>query len=68
MTTQEFAQKFTALNIHEKFNNFTRIQQEFNKNKDKLNPEIKNAQNELIKWMRNTIFEDDNFVTMIPKN
>lgn len=62
MTTQEFAHKFVALSIHDKFSNLSRIQQEFNRNQDKLNPQVKNTQQELIRWMRNTCFEDENFM------
>jgi hypothetical protein len=68
MTTQEFTQKFVALAIHDKFNNLARIQQEFNKNKNKLNPEMQKTQEEIIKWMRNICFEDENFDSILPKN
>lgn len=68
MTTQEFTQKFLTLAIRDKFNNLVRIQHEFNKNKDKLNHEMQKTQEEIIKWMRNICFEDENFDSILPKD
>lgn len=61
MTTEEFMKGFLRLEIHSKFQNLARIQKQFENNKDKLAPEIRQTQQELIRWMRNVCFEDQSF-------
>lgn len=65
MTTEEFMNGFRALEINAKFQNLSRIQKQFESTKEKLDPQIRQTQQELIKWMRNTCFEDQNFTEVL---